>query len=76
MLDEPPIQILSPVGTEGAARTNTNWWHEYCMKCEVRFIRGRPRFGNAPYGIPQPLAIVVFERGRRVKFSTFELRTV
>ena len=42
------------------ARTNTNWWHDYCMKAEVRFIRGRPKFGNAIHGLPQPLAIVIF----------------
>ena len=44
------------------ARTNTNWWHEYCMKGEVRFIKGRPKFKGAKYGLPQPLAIVIFDR--------------
>jgi phage N-6-adenine-methyltransferase len=41
------------------ARTETGWWHDYCLKGEIRFIRGRihftdcngktgrPRFGNA-----------------------------
>lgn len=42
------------------ARTNTNWWHDYCMKGEVRFIRGRPIFKGATGGLPQPLAIVIF----------------
>ncbi len=42
------------------ARTNTNWWHDYVMKGEVRFIRGRPKFKGAEHGLPQPLAIVVF----------------
>lgn len=42
------------------ARTNTNWWHDYVMKGEVRFIRGRPKFKGAIHGLPQPLAIVVF----------------
>lgn len=42
------------------SRTNTNWWHDYCMKGEVRFVRGRPRFKGAKHGLPQPLAIVVF----------------
>ena len=42
------------------ARTNTEWWHDYCMKGEVRFIRGRPKFKGAEHGLPQPLAIVVF----------------
>lgn len=24
--------------------TDTLWWHEYAMKGEIRFLRGRPRF--------------------------------
>lgn len=43
------------------ARTNTEWWHEFCMRAaEIRFIRGRPKFGDSCHGLPQPLAIVVF----------------
>lgn len=43
-------------------RTNTEWWHDYCMKaCEICFIRGRPRFNNSTHGLPQPLAIIVFK---------------
>jgi len=42
------------------ARTNTNWWHSYCMKGETRFIQGRPKFKGAKHGLPQPLAIVIF----------------
>ena len=43
------------------ARTNTNWFHDFCLgEGEVRFIRGRPKFGGAEHGLPQPLAIVVF----------------
>jgi phage N-6-adenine-methyltransferase len=43
------------------SRTNTNWWHDYCMKGEIRFIRGRPKFKGAKHGLPQPLAIVIFK---------------
>lgn len=42
------------------SRTNTNWWHNYCMKGEVRFVRGRPKFKGCVHGLPQPLAIVIF----------------
>lgn len=42
------------------ARTNTSWWHKYCMKGEITFIEGRPKFKGCKYGLPQPLAIVVF----------------
>jgi len=43
------------------ARTNTRWWHDYCMRAaEIRFINGRPKFGDAKHGLPQPLALIVF----------------
>lgn len=43
------------------ARTNTNWFHDYCLgKGEVRFVRGRPKFVGAKHGLPQPIAIVIF----------------
>lgn len=54
--------------TEGAtvvmlipARTNTNWFHDFCLgRGEVRFIKGRPKFGDAKHGLPQPLCFVIF----------------
>ena len=42
------------------ARTNTDWWHRYCMKGEIRFIKGRPKFEGCVHGLPQPLAVVIF----------------
>jgi len=46
------------------ARTNTNWWHAWCMQGEVWFICGRPKFKGCVHGLPQPLAIVIFGRER------------
>lgn len=46
------------------ARTNTVWFHDYCLAhAEVRFIKGRPKFGGATHGLPQPLCFVIF-RGK------------
>jgi len=43
------------------ARTNTNWWNNYCNNAtEIRFIRGRPPFKGCNFGLMQPLAIVIF----------------
>ncbi len=55
------------------ARTNTKWFHKYCMNAfEVKFICGRPKFGFAEHGLPQPLAIVVFKcHDGPTKFSSF-----
>lgn len=52
------------------ARTDTRWWHEYVMKAEVRFIRGRLKFGNAENSAPFPSAIVVF-RPRTFKLTSY-----
>ncbi len=42
------------------ARTDTAWWHDYCTKGEIRFIRGRLKFGNSENSAPFPNAVVVF----------------
>ena len=43
------------------ARTDTRWWHEYVMKAdEIRFLRGRLKFGDATNSAPFPSAVVVF----------------
>lgn len=42
------------------ARTDTDWWHEYAMKGEIRFIRGRLKFGGSQNSAPFPSAVVIF----------------
>lgn len=42
------------------ARTDTEWWHQYAMQGEIRYLRGRVRFGEATSGAPFPSAIVIF----------------
>lgn len=43
------------------ARTDTRWFHEYIYgKAEIRFLRGRLRFGNATENAPFPSMIVIF----------------
>ena len=42
------------------ARTDTAWWHTYAIFGEMRFVRGRLKFGTAAQGAPFPSAIVVF----------------
>ena len=47
------------------ARTDTAWWHAYAIYGEIRFLRGRLKFGEAAQGAPFPSAIVVFRPGHR-----------
>lgn len=42
------------------ARTDTKWWHDYAMKGEARFVRGRLKFGGHANSAPFPSAVVVF----------------
>ena len=42
------------------ARTDTAWWHDYAMKGEIEFLRGRLKFGGSKNSAPFPSAIVVF----------------
>lgn len=42
------------------SRTDTAWFQDYCMKGELRFIRGRLKFGGSTNSAPFPSMIVVF----------------
>jgi phage N-6-adenine-methyltransferase len=41
------------------ARTDTAWFQDYAMKGEIRFIRGRLKFGNSKNSAPFPSALVI-----------------
>lgn len=42
------------------ARTDTAWWHDFAMEGDVRFLRGRLKFGGHQNFAPFPSAVVVF----------------
>jgi phage N-6-adenine-methyltransferase len=42
------------------ARTDTKWWHDYCRKGEIRYVKGRIKFGGQENGAPFPSAVVIF----------------
>jgi phage N-6-adenine-methyltransferase len=44
------------------ARTDTAWWHDYVAPgaADIRFIRGRLKFGNGLDRAPFPSVVVVF----------------
>lgn len=47
------------------ARTDTKWFHEYIYKknnVEIRFLKGRLKFGNSKNSAPFPSMIVIFRR--------------
>ena len=48
------------------ARTDTRWFHDIVLPRakEIRFIRGRLKFGEAKFSAPFPSMIVIFQKGR------------
>ena len=43
------------------ARTDTQWFQDFCLKSkDIRFIRGRLKFGGAKNSAPFPSVVVVF----------------
>lgn len=43
------------------ARTDTKWFHQYIYhKAEIRFIKGRLKFGSSSNSAPFPSMIVIF----------------
>lgn len=46
------------------ARTDTRWFHEYIYKkSEIRFLKGRLKFGNSQNSAPFPSMVVIFRKG-------------
>lgn len=46
------------------ARTDTSWFHQYCTKGEIRFIKGRLKFGGHKNSAPFPSMVVIFNRNK------------
>lgn len=42
------------------ARTDTKWFHDYCVKGGIEFIKGRLKFGGSKNSAPFPSMIVIF----------------
>lgn len=56
------------------SRTDTKYWHNYCMKAdEIRFIKGRLKFGNSTNSAPFPSALIIFnkDKNKNIKISTY-----
>ena len=50
------------------ARTDTRWFHDYIYgKAEIRFIKGRLKFGNAKQSAPFPSMVVIYRASQGVQ---------
>lgn len=55
------------------ARTDTRWWHYFAMNAdEIRFLRGRLRFGDAKNSAPFPSALIIFRGASKDNFPQGE----
>ena len=54
------------------ARTDTRWFHDYIYgKAEIRFIKGRLKFGNAKQSAPFPSMVVIYRASQGVKCKEY-----
>jgi len=61
------------------SRTDTKYWHDFIFNkaSEVRFIKGRLKFGDSKNSAPFPSAIIVYDKNfNNTKYSTFDYRRV
>lgn len=56
------IVILIP------SRTGTSYWHDYLVNHEIRFIRGRLKFGNTNTSAPFDSALIIMGGNQNVQF--------
>ena len=54
------------------SRTDTGWWHDYAMRHEIRFIRGRLKFGEASTSAPFPSALVIMREDADPSMSAID----
>ena len=55
------------------ARTDTRYWHDYIFPYakEIRFIKGRLKFGFSENSAPFPSAIIVFKKDGKQIITTY-----
>lgn len=59
------------------ARTDTKYWHEYVMNArEIRFVKGRIKFGDSNNSAPFPSAVVIFDGKQVPKISVMTAKEV
>lgn len=56
------------------SRTDTKYWYNYCMMAnEIRFIKGRLKFGKSKNTAPFPSALVIFNgKDEQIHISTYD----
>ena len=57
------------------SRTDTKYWHDYVMEAnEIRFVKGRLKFGGHANPAPFPSAVVIF--GKRINSRDLKITSM
>ena len=60
---EESLKPNTRVGCLIPARTDTKYWHNYCMRAKnILFVKGRLKFGASKNSAPFPSAVIIFEK--------------
>lgn len=54
-------------------KADQDWWHDFAIKTEIRFIRGRVTFEGATSSFPGPVAVLVFGKSVRAISKTIRV---
>lgn len=55
------------------SRTDTKWFQDYCLPyAEIRFVRGRLKFGGCKDAAPFPCAVIIFRPKEQDFFSELD----
>lgn len=57
------------------ARVDTAWWHEYAIRGEIRWIRGRIHFDGAEHNAPFSCVLIIFRPPKEVWDALDEILT-
>ncbi len=57
-------------------RTDTKWFHQHCLTKakEIRFLKGRLRFGGSQNNAPFPSMLVIFEKEHDARKAPQEIK--
>jgi phage N-6-adenine-methyltransferase len=58
------------------ARTDTAWWHDYCMRGRIILLRGRVKFGDGRAPAPFPSAVVIFSPAGVFSVTTMKVNAL
>ncbi len=54
-------------------KSDQDWWHDFSIRTEIRFVKGRVKFEGEKSTMPGPVAVLVFGKYVKAKNSTIRI---